>query len=316
MVIPEQGRLFSTGCSFTDFVWPTYIDFLSSDFKETISCGRPGVGNEYIFHSAMQMLQEYKPTSKDLVIVQWTGVTRVDYIFNGNKEYTSVGQLGNQEHFDDEWVHTYFNLVQHSFNLYNYILGIYYTAKNLGTNIVFLNMFDPWVDDMYGEPYSIHHIFKKYEDYIKTYYPFEKLKTLCNNLNFLQSLEEFTWSKKESATHYIWYKDKKQFKKDNHPSPLVHHNYAKYINDTLNLNCKNIFKEEVESYRKKISSIFQDSSLAPKKANLEKDVMEEYYDENFISMNKLKGPASFFGKKFILKQYSLDSNLETKIYNK
>lgn len=314
MVIPDKGRLFSTGCSYSSFVWPTYVDFLSSDFKETISVGKTGAGNDYIFNSAIQMIQEHKPNSNDLVLVQWSGVTRVDKIFNNSDGYHSVGQLGNQEQFEDEWVDKYFNLVQHAFNLYNYILSVYYTAKYFNTNIVFLNMFDPWVEDMYGEPYSVHHLFKKYNGYIKKHYPFKKLKNLCSNLNFLQSLEEFSWSVQEDNPHFIWNTIKNKLQEDRHPSPLAHHAYAKHISETLNLNCRNIFKKEISDYQRSISSIFQDSTLTPKKASFKYDLLEKTH--TYVAIDKQKGPASLFGKKYVQKHHSINSKLETKIYNK
>ena len=44
-------RLFTFGCSVTEFIWPTWADILGREFDYYENWGRVGAGNLYIFNS-------------------------------------------------------------------------------------------------------------------------------------------------------------------------------------------------------------------------------------------------------------------------
>jgi len=74
-----SGRLFTFGCSFTQYTWPTWADILGEQFKVTENWGRSGSGNQYIFLSLIEAISSRKITSDDTVIIMWSTVNRHDW---------------------------------------------------------------------------------------------------------------------------------------------------------------------------------------------------------------------------------------------
>ena len=83
------GRLFTFGCSFTNYHWSTWADCLAPEFDSFENWGQSGAGNHYIFNSIMEADQRYHFGAGDTVVVCWTNVMRED-------RYTDCWQtLGN-----------------------------------------------------------------------------------------------------------------------------------------------------------------------------------------------------------------------------
>lgn len=90
-------RLIASGCSFTEYEWPTWVAMLSPQFDETYNYGKSGAGNEYIFHSIVEADTDLKLTKDDLVIIMWSGYYRFDYFQQGNtpKQWQTLGDWFN-----------------------------------------------------------------------------------------------------------------------------------------------------------------------------------------------------------------------------
>jgi hypothetical protein len=83
------GRLFTFGCSFTNYHWSTWADCLAPQFDSFENWGQSGAGNHYIFNSIMEADQRHYFGAGDTVVVCWTNVMRED-------RYTDCWQtLGN-----------------------------------------------------------------------------------------------------------------------------------------------------------------------------------------------------------------------------
>jgi hypothetical protein len=72
-------RLFTFGCSYTRWHWPTWADIIARD----IGChyenwAEPGLGNVGIQHKMLECDLKNKFTADDLVLVAWSGWTRED----------------------------------------------------------------------------------------------------------------------------------------------------------------------------------------------------------------------------------------------
>jgi hypothetical protein len=72
-------RLYTFGCSVTQFIWPTWADILGREFDSFENWGKAGSGNLYIFNSVLECIKRNNLTNKDTVIIMWSGITRVDY---------------------------------------------------------------------------------------------------------------------------------------------------------------------------------------------------------------------------------------------
>lgn len=70
-------RIIAFGCSYTSYVWPTYASILKADNQ-----GWPGTGNDRIFYNLLQAYKSKKLQEYDIVIVQWSGHNRFDYLTN------------------------------------------------------------------------------------------------------------------------------------------------------------------------------------------------------------------------------------------
>jgi len=104
-------KIYIYGCSFTKYKWPTYADILGLQY-DVINKGASGSGNERIFYNFMKDVKAKKIDSKDIVIFQWSGLTRFDYLCEGNC-WLSVGNVLNPYDPDGRYV---FNKVKDWFN--------------------------------------------------------------------------------------------------------------------------------------------------------------------------------------------------------
>jgi hypothetical protein len=73
-----MSRLFTFGCSFTNYRWSTWADCLAPEFDYFENWGQSGAGNHYIFNSVMEADQRHRFGAGDTVIVCWTNVMRED----------------------------------------------------------------------------------------------------------------------------------------------------------------------------------------------------------------------------------------------
>ena len=88
-MVALKPRLFTFGCSFTNYRWSTWADILGAHYQEYYNWGQSGAGNQYIFNSFVEANERYKICPGDTVIICWTNVMRED-------RYTDQWQtLGN-----------------------------------------------------------------------------------------------------------------------------------------------------------------------------------------------------------------------------
>ena len=73
-----QKRLFTFGCSFTRYKWPTWADALAPQFDQHLNFAQGGAGNSLILWSIAECDARHTITSDDTVIVMWTSRDRTD----------------------------------------------------------------------------------------------------------------------------------------------------------------------------------------------------------------------------------------------
>ena len=260
MVIPEKNRLFVAGCSYTSYAYPTYANILGLNFASTINLAKSGAGNKYIFNTLSYIFSELKPKKGDVVIAQWSGIARNDFVFNGTRTWETPGNLNWQDSYPHDWVDQWFNICQAGYEYVNYINAIAALAKQSEVFFININMFDPWAGMFYGEPFQTN-IFHKHLKYINSTYPKDLMKRTCKDLNFPTSIEEYQWKLDIFDTPYLFYKDPNVtnpdlkipgLQQDTHPTTKGHYAYAKYLNEYYNLNCTHLYSKEVEDVINKI----------------------------------------------------------------
>ena len=97
-----MSRLFTFGCSFTSYKWPTWADILGKEFSYYENWGRSGAGNHYIFNALNECIARNAITTTDTVIVMWTNVMREDrYI---NHLWNTPGNIYTQNMYDSQFI--------------------------------------------------------------------------------------------------------------------------------------------------------------------------------------------------------------------
>lgn len=78
-----NNRIFTFGCSFTSYSWPTWADMLLYENKG-INYGRCGGGFDQILNNLIQCDMDYNLTTDDIVIIVYPNLIRWDGPFYPN----------------------------------------------------------------------------------------------------------------------------------------------------------------------------------------------------------------------------------------
>ena len=99
----KYDRLFAFGCSFTGQCWPTYANIIAYEYDIPFyNYGCCGSGNQLIFWTLMQADSYFKFSENDLVIVEWTSISREDRIKN-DEWFTPGNILRHNNKFLEEY---------------------------------------------------------------------------------------------------------------------------------------------------------------------------------------------------------------------
>jgi hypothetical protein len=89
------SRLFTFGCSFTNYHWPTWADIMSQEYDEFQNWAQIGCGNHFIFYSLIECIRRNQISDKDTIGIMWTGITREDrYV---DKQWKPLGSVFLEE---------------------------------------------------------------------------------------------------------------------------------------------------------------------------------------------------------------------------
>lgn len=96
-------RLFTFGCSFTNYFWSTWPEVIAYDLDIPLyNYGQSGAGNQYISNMLCQADNIYNFCEDDLIIVSWTNVAREDRWVNG--QWVTPGNIYSQGIYDEKFV--------------------------------------------------------------------------------------------------------------------------------------------------------------------------------------------------------------------
>ena len=120
-----MSRLFTFGCSYTHYAWPSWADFLGLEFTQHENWGYLGLGNRAIAERVAECNVKNKFTPDDVIIVQWSSHLRNDYHterrrINYHQAGPFVAQGGwktggsmfnyiNNTIYDNQWVNQFFD---------------------------------------------------------------------------------------------------------------------------------------------------------------------------------------------------------------
>lgn len=85
-------RVFTFGCSFTSYHWPTWADILGREFDYYENWGQSGGGNPFIFYSLIECIRKNQIQDTDTIVVMWSSICRLDYY--ANRKWITTGHSG------------------------------------------------------------------------------------------------------------------------------------------------------------------------------------------------------------------------------
>ncbi len=134
-----MNRFFAFGCSFTYWNWWTWADILGHSYGSNFqNWGKPGGGNGFIFNSVMEADERNTFTKDDLVIVQWTNITREDRYVNDG--WLSPGNIYSQKFYSDEFVEEFADNKGYLIRDCAYVKAVYHFLKSTGCEFHFIGM--------------------------------------------------------------------------------------------------------------------------------------------------------------------------------
>jgi DNA-binding protein Fis len=101
----KYKRFFAFGCSFTNYIWPTWADIIGREIPYYENWGMGGAGNQFIFNSVIECNQRYKFTQDDLVIIMWTSCSREDRYVDNN--WLVAASENREQVYGHKWMKKY-----------------------------------------------------------------------------------------------------------------------------------------------------------------------------------------------------------------
>ena len=164
-----MSRLFTFGCSFTNYRWSTWADCLAPEFDYFENWGQAGGGNHYIFNSVMEADQRHQFGTGDTVIVCWTSLAREDRYVDGRWHTPGNAHFATNV-FNKEYLKTHIDERGFLIRDLAYIKAVKTLLENRpGLTWRFLSMVElmtrPWPDD----DVSLHRdVMRLYSDVLDT----------------------------------------------------------------------------------------------------------------------------------------------------
>ena len=245
-------RLFTFGCSFTHFDWPTWANLLGLDNEYDLceNWGFSGLGNLAIAQRIAECHSKHNFTKDDTVVVQWSSHIRNDYHRQGTWDTKgSIFNMHNVNLYNKAWINHFFDersYTMYSLNAMMMAQGILKSASckwamttigdfnKLGND--FLNFNGDGENSTVSA--TLLEEYPEFEHYIKSIWD--------NNKNhWVESIGSFTWKEQQLGDNQFITDDPKIYKFvnknpktlkkqpywwDSHPSTVGH---ARWLQECL-----------------------------------------------------------------------------------
>jgi hypothetical protein len=193
------NRLITSGCSYTQYCWPTWADYLATAFDHHLQLGKSGMDCARIARGVL----DTEITQSDVVVICWTGFDRFNYQY----EYKWQGlgsMLGNKDFYTK-----YYTAQERFATMYDAMTLIDLDSKTRGYQTWHFSAF-PW---LLGE-------------IEKTPHPENIARSQSRDLNNLfmhEDLESYKLGINDPRTSH------KYNPHDDHPTPECHWKWLKQV---------------------------------------------------------------------------------------
>lgn len=227
-------RLFTFGCSFTKYSWPTWADVFGLEFDHSENWGVAGIGNVGIAQRVAECHAKNTFTENDTVIIQWSSHIRNDYHRFRSPTIGRDSQIGwktkgsifnyiNQEIYDKKWQYHFFD--EKSYIMYT-LNSIFQTQKLLETTS------SRWLMTTIGDFEKLGSDFEEANGYGEKQSDVKNLWNIYPDFNFYRRMWDNSdkwcspiglhcWSKKEKMYQFFAPGDAEPWT-DPHPSVDLH----------------------------------------------------------------------------------------------
>lgn len=241
--VSRYKRLFTFGCSFTRYLYPTWADVLSTEMSnaELYNLGVSGAGNSYIAWKITEANNKFKFNKDDLIIVMYTTFCREDRYVDSWRLHGNV--YNNSYYKEDFYKYTDPNgyAIQ---NVAMVDLSMKY-LKGLPSTSIFLQ----------GMPFTHGEVYKDvYDDEIIT-----RLKDTYTDV-FNLPVSYFSYTNPDMRNSRLFGRNGITYERtagemfeDAHPAPVYAYNYLKYLGFPLTQVSYNYAVEETK-YCKEIAT--------------------------------------------------------------
>lgn len=202
-------RLYTFGCSFTSYKWPTWADILGKQYEEFYNYGMSGGGNLFIFDSLVEAIATHNINKDDTVVIMWTNVTRDDRYSENHNGWLKYGNIYTAEGYHNEEFLEKFITVRGCYvRDMPLIYATYKLLSNIGCKFYFTSMVD--IDNpnqyKYTKAKNISDVLSIYDEAIKLIRP-----------SMFNTIFKYNWN-----SRFV--------KQDPHPHPI---DYLEYIEKVL-----------------------------------------------------------------------------------
>lgn len=220
-----MGRIFTFGCSFTDYYWATWADIILYK-NEGVNLGLSGGGFDSILYSILEADRKYVFNSDDKIIVIFTTPIRWDLIMSRTDHFVwdGRGQVITSDH--SKYLNELYCIDGLLFKSYYNIFLINNYLKNRGLNFIFGS-----VNDIFSNIGNYFEIFEINDKTIKLI-DFVSKEVNIDLTNFHYFLYPDFYKKSLINSVNLQWKTTKTWKNnlfDYHPRPKDHYRWVNEI---------------------------------------------------------------------------------------
>jgi hypothetical protein len=239
-----MGRLYTFGCSYTNYQWPTWADFVGSTYQKYENWGQPGSGNHMMASKLYECHYVNNITKDDTVLIMLSSCDRFDYIDNHSKWCTG-GNIYGKNHT----LHGYFTELA-----WNQENALYSTWYNVKTIVTLLKSIGCRYKVMKG--FDFFSIDGKIESFDKELFNRNRVKNMKNYFDSVIGGDSFSsFHNKNSLTYKF-----DNGEADGHPTITIHYEWVKqnmgeYYHSSMDTLCDK-WEKMIPNNRKELFSIF------------------------------------------------------------
>lgn len=208
-------RIFTFGCSFTAFRWPTWADILVNHFEnnglEGYNLGKHASSNQYSFIKFMEMNAKFHFNKDDLIIFCWTSICREDRYIS-ERGWETTGNVLTQNVYPKEFNEKWVDPIHYYFRDCAMISAVKIILESIGCNYHFFSMNRLEEDE--NEANKVTHHTNRIMDYYA-----DDLK--------MHSIPVMDFMKRnvDRKGPKVFYGQDKQIYEEQHPTPKEHLSY-------------------------------------------------------------------------------------------